>query len=302
MDLKKLLLKYNVEKCEPLNKGWSRDKKFVLTSTTGKKYLLRISDSALYEKKNAQFLMLKKLNELDINCSKPIEFGTFLNGEVYTLLSYLDGVSAEDGVTVLDDKSAYFLGIESGKVLKKLHSVPVAAPQISWEDRYYEKMQRKFNALERCEIQLPQRQIIVDFARENMHLVKGRECTFCHSDYHVGNMIISDGKIGVIDFDKNSLSDPYDEFKPFCWNVYASEYFETGLINGYFNNQIPNDFFKILALYAAESLISHLPWAMTFGKEEVKTALKVTKSTLLWYDNFTREIPTWYKGVNLFKE
>ena len=89
---------------------------------------------------------------------------------------------------------------------------------------------------------------------------------------------------------------------PFCWNVYASEYFETGLINGYFNNQIPNDFFKILALYAAESLISHLPWAMTFGKEEVETALKVTKSTLLWYDNFTREIPTWYKGVNLFKE
>jgi aminoglycoside phosphotransferase (APT) family kinase protein len=122
-----------------------------------------------------------------------------------------------------------------------------------------------------------------------------RPQTLCHGDFHLGNMLLHENKLSVIDFDKLSYADPYDEFKPFCWNVEASPYFETGLINGYFNNNIPSDFFPILALYAAESLISHLPWATKFGDEEIKTALKVYNDVLSYYDNFTRVMPSWYK-------
>ena len=93
------------------------------------------------------------------------------------------------------------------------------------------------------------------------------------------------------------MADPYDEFKPYCWNVIKSEYFETGLINGYFEDNIPDDFFKILKFYTIEGIISHLPWALTFGEEEVKTALNMYQEALKWYDNFNLEIPTWYKGV-----
>ena len=301
MNFQSVLEKYNIEKCEPLNKGWSRDKKFVLTAFSGEKFLIRISNSALYEKKKKQFELLQLIKELNINCSKPIEFGVFSSGEVYTLLSWLEGYSAEEVVGNMTDEQAYNIGVESGKLLQKLHAVPVELSKQSWEERYYEKMERKFIALDNCEIALPKKNIIVDFARENMYLVKDREQTFCHSDYHLGNMIVNNGKIGVIDFDKNAVADPYDEFKPFCWNVFASEYFETGLINGYFNDDIPKDFFKVLALYASESLISHLPWATTFGQTEIETALKVTNAVLLWYNDFSLTVPTWYKGSALFK-
>ena len=56
-------------------------------------------------------------------------------------------------------------------------------------------------------------------------------------------------------------------------------------------------FFKILKFYTIEGIISHLPWALTFGEEEVKTALEMYQEALKWYDNFYLEIPTWYKGV-----
>ena len=54
-------------------------------------------------------------------------------------------------------------------------------------------------------------------------------------------------------------------------------------------------FFEVLALYAAEQLLSHLPWAITFGEEEIKTAYKVMNAVLDWYDNFNLLIPKWYK-------
>ena len=76
-----------------------------------------------------------------------------------------------------------------------------------------------------------------------------------------------------------------------------SEYFETGLINGYFNNHVPEDFFKILKYYSVESLISQLPWSVQFGNEDIKIAYKVYDAMLKWWNNFNLDVPTWYKGI-----
>ena len=100
----------------------------------------------------------------------------------------------------------------------------------------------------------------------------------------------------MIDFDKNGVADPYDDLKPFCWNVMASEHFETGLIDGYFDGRIPSDFWPILKFYTAESLISHLPWSVSYGEKEIKPAKTVADLQMKWYDGFELDVPTWYKG------
>lgn len=212
-------------------------------------------------------------------------------------LSYLEGQAADEIVSALDDRTAYSLGVEAGKTLKLLHGIPVQTPKQSWWEKYSAKIPKKIERIRSCELSLPQREMLIGYIEEHIALVKNRRQVFSHSDYHVGNMIVNGGKVSIIDFDKNTISDPYDEFKPFCWNVFANEYFETGLINGYFGSNIPDDFFPVLALYAAESLISHLPWAITFGQQEIETAYRVIDSTLRWYDNFTLTVPTWYKGI-----
>ena len=293
----KLCDKYTIISVEPLLKGWSRDKKNILENSDGEKYVLRLSNNDLYEKKKKQFELLKKIELLGLNCSRPIEFGVVDDGTVYTLLSYLEGEDGETAAAALTNEEAYRLGIEAGDSLRKLHSVDIPPQELTWWDRYLEKMKRKIAALNDCEYKLPMQSAILDYYETHYEIMKDRPLVLCHGDYHLGNMIVNNGKIGIIDFDKNGIADPYDDLKPFCWNVMVSEYFETGLINGYFKNRIPGDFWKILKFYTAESLISQLPWSVQFGQQEIKTALEVAGNQMKWYGNFDLDVPTWYKGV-----
>ena len=294
--LKDIIEKYNISFVEPLTKGWSKDKKYILTSKD-KKYLLRLSNISLYNKKKEQFELLKKIEKLDINCSRPVEFGKLDEENIYMILTYLEGESCEDVLPRLTDEEAYKLGIEAGQVLQKLHNIPVDTSNMSWKEKYKEKIPRKIKALKECKYKLPLEDFLIDYFISKSYLMEDRPLKFSHGDFHAGNMIVHNGKIGIIDFDKNTISDPYDELKPFCWNVFKSEYFETGLINGYFNNKIPEDFFKILKYYSVESLISQLPWSVQFGEEDIKTAYKVYDAMIKWWGNFNLDVPTWYKGI-----
>ena len=47
----RLCEKYGAVSVKPLLKGWSKDKEFILEDVDGHRYLLRLSDKALYEKK-----------------------------------------------------------------------------------------------------------------------------------------------------------------------------------------------------------------------------------------------------------
>ena len=288
-----IIKKYNIKDVKELKSGWSKDKKYILDD----KYLLRISDGSLYNKKKEQFELLKEVDKLSINSSKPIEFGVLDSGDVYMLLSYLDGYNAIDEISKLDNKSAYDLGFEAGLILQKIHSISINKKELSWYDKYVIKMERKINNYLKCEYKISYGDSVIEYYKKHCYLMKNRPLTLTHGDYHLGNMIINNNHIGIIDFDKLGLADPYDEFKPFCWNVMRNEYFETGLINGYFNNKIPEDFFPILKFYTAESLISHITWAVTFGEEEIKTAYEISNLQSIWWDDFKLDIPTWYKGI-----
>lgn len=287
----------NIVSVTPLLKGWSKDKKYILEDVNGRKFLLRTSDSSLWGKKKAQFALLEKMEKLGLSCSRPIALGKTEEGSVYTILSYLEGTDGLEAVSQLGNRDAYRLGIEAGEVLHRLHEIEIPVQEFSWWERYQKKMPGKIEALLRCEYRLPMQEEILQYYIDHCQLMKNRPQLFVHGDYHLGNMIVKDGKIGIIDFDKNGIADPYDEFKPFCWNVMCSEYFETGLINGYFQNQIPEDFFPILKFYTAESMISHLPWSVTFGAAEIQTAQNVAANQMIWYDYFQLEIPTWYHGI-----
>ena len=294
--LNDIIEKYNISFVEPLTKGWSKDKKYILFSQD-KKYLLRLSNISLYNKKKEQFELLKKIEKLDINCSRPVEFGKLDEENIYMILTYLEGESCEDVLPRLTNEEAYKLGIEAGQVLQKLHNIPVDTSNMSWKEKYKEKIPRKIKALKECKYKLPLEDFLIDYFISKSYLMEDRPLKFSHGDFHAGNMIVHNGKIGIIDFDKNTISDPYDELKPFCWNVFKSEYFETGLINGYFINKIPEDFFKILKYYSVESLISQLPWSVQFGEEDIKTAYKVYDAMIKWWGNFNLDVPTWYKGI-----
>ena len=61
---------------EPINKGWSSDKKYCVTDENGTRYLLRVSDIAQHDTKQSEFNMMKQVASFGVPMCQPIEFGT----------------------------------------------------------------------------------------------------------------------------------------------------------------------------------------------------------------------------------
>ena len=112
----------------------------------------------------------------------------------------------------------------------------------------------------------------------------------------IGNMMVEDGKIVIIDFDRYDFGDPWEEFNRIVWCAQAAPSFASGNVDGYFGGKVPRDFWSLLALYIASNTLSSLYWAIPFGEKEINTMRNQAREVLDWYDNFTNVIPKWYKG------
>lgn len=281
---------------EPLNKGWSNDQKYYIRTADGRELLLRVADISQYENKKQGFEAIKQLDNLDILISHPVDFGICNNGQsVYSLLTWIAGKDAEYLLPELNSKYQYRLGVRAGEILRILHQVPAAKNQISWSERFNKKINRNITDYEACGIRLEGADKIIEYIEQNRCLLKNRPQCFQHGDYHAGNMIVTkSGELGIIDFNRLDYGDPWEEFNRITWCADVSAVFASGRINGYFHNNVPALFFRLMALYIASNQLSSIPWAIKFGHKEVSTMLRQAENVLKWYDGFQTCIPKWY--------
>lgn len=107
-------------------------------------------------------------------------------------------------------------------------------------------------------------------------------------------MIGKDRRLYIIDFDRDDYGDPWEKFNRIVWCAQSSPLFASGMINGYFDNTVPPDFWKLLALYISSNTLSSLPWAIPFGEAKIQTMLKQATDVLSWYNSMENVIPAWY--------
>lgn len=290
---------------EPINKGWSNDKKYCVADENGMRYLLRISDLAQHDKKQSEFNIQQQLFSLGVPMPQPIEFGTCAEG-VYSVQSWIDGEDAEEAIHSYPGPKQYAYGLEAGRILCRIHSIPAPATNANgvnansagmedWETRFNRKMNHKIRKYNECPIKYENGQAFIDYINENRHLLKNRPQVYQHGDYHIGNMMIdSGGQLRIIDFDRNDYGDPWEEFNRIVWCAQKAPLFASGMVNGYFGDDVPPDFWRLLALYIASNTLSSICWAIPFGQDEVNTMLNQAQEVLSWYDNMRNPIPTWY--------
>ncbi len=285
---------------EPILKGWSGDQKYCVTDENGKKYLLRISDITQQEKKKREFEMMRQVAELGVPMCLPLELGICSEG-VYSLQSWIEGSDAEGVISSLSDTEQYAYGLEAGKILKKIHSIPAPTTREDWETRFNRKMDYKIQKYGECPIKYENGQAFIDYIEANRHLLKNRPQVYQHGDYHIGNMMIDEeGRLQIIDFNRDDYGDPWEEFNRIVWCAQKSPLFASGMVNGYFENNVPMEFWRLLALYIASNTLSSVYWAIPFGQGEIDTMLKQAKEVLSWYNNMKNPVPTWYfKGKTI---
>ena len=114
-------------------------------------------------------------------------------------------------------------------------------------------------------------------------------------------MIGNDKQLYIVDFNRNDFGDPWEEFNRIVWCAQAAPLFATGMVNGYFDNDVPVQFWELLALYISSNTLSSVPWAILFGQSQIQAMINQAKDVLSWYENMTKSIPTWYKGVIINK-
>ena len=280
---------------EKIEKGWSGDLKYHVVDPSGTHYLLRISGVETYDSKLGEFNMMKMLEGLGIPMCRPIEFGVCDKG-VYSLQSWINGHDAEDVIPTLSSKQQYDYGFEAGEILKTIHTIKAPDDQIDWETRFNKKIDRKIKGYTECPLKYENGDLFIDFINENRYLLKNRPQVYQHGDYHIGNMMIDNsGQLIIIDFQRNDYGDPWEEFNRIVWSAQASAYFASGIVDGYFQNNVPLEFWKLLALYISSNTLSSLYWALPFGEPEITTMRNQAKEVLEWYDNMKDPIPTWYR-------
>ncbi len=283
-----------------IEKGWSNEKKYKVVDKSGQAYLLRISPTEQYEYKKAEFENMEMVSALGIPMCQPIEFGMCDEG-VYSLQSWIDGKDAEEAIVNLSDKQVYEYGYEAGKILRKIHSIAVPEGIGNWEDFFNQKMNRKIENYNNCPLKYEGGEAFITYIEEHRHLLKGRPMTYQHGDYHIGNLMIdSEGELVVIDFNRNEYGDPWEEFNRIVWCAQAAPSFATGMVDGYFDYDVPKLFWDLLALYISSNTLSSLPWAIPFGQGEIDVMIKLAKNVLDWYDGMKNTVPKWYKNSGKF--
>lgn len=281
-----------------IEKGWSHEQKYKVTNSEGKNFLLRITPIEQYEYKKAEFENMQMLSELGIPMCQPIEFGICEEG-VYSLQSWIDGVDAKEAVVSLSDSEVYGYGYEAGEILKKIHSINVPATIADWEQFFNQKMNRKIENYQKCTLKYEKGDVFIGYIEENRHLLKNRPVTYQHGDYHIGNLMINkEGKIVVIDFNRNEFGDPWEEFNRIVWCAQAAPLFAKGMVDGYFCGDVPEEFWDLLALYISSNTLSSLPWAIPFGQDEIDVMVKQADDILDWYDGMKNTVPKWYMSFN----
>jgi len=281
-------------KRELIDKGWSADRKYRAVSAGGEVYLLRISPVEKLERKRLELKRMQTVAALEIPMCSPIEFGVCEDG-VYVIQSWIDGVDAEAAISQMDEKTQYAYGLDAGRILAKIHTIPAPADVPDWETRFNAKIDRKIAMYENCPLKYEVDEPILRYLRENRHLLAGRPQSYQHGDYHIGNMMIDkNGCLTVIDFDKDDFGDPWEEFNRIVWSAQAAPSFASGMVDGYFGGEVPMEFWKLLALYISSNTLSSLPWAIPFGEEEIAVMRQQEQQVLEWYDDMKNPVPTWY--------
>lgn len=277
----------------PIEKGWSADRKYQIIDEAGTPYLLRVSPVEQAARKRAQFEMMKKVAALGIPMCAPVEFGVSDEG-AYTVLTWVDGVDAEEAIPNLSEAKQYSFGLRAGEILRTIHQIPAPDSQEPWETRMNHKIDRKIAGYRACPIKYDGAERMIAYIEEHRGLLVDRPQIYQHGDYHIGNMMMSNGELVIIDFDRDDYGDPWEEFNRIVWCAQKSPLFASGMVYGYFGEKPPETFWRLLALYISSNTLSSVPWAIPFGQNEIDVMLNQAREVLAWYDGMTRVVPTWY--------
>ncbi|MHC3756727.1 aminoglycoside phosphotransferase family protein [Streptococcus suis] len=279
---------------QPLTKGWSTDRKYKVQLEDGRLGLLRIAERPAYEAKRLEFQLVEKLFGLGLPVAEPLSCWAD-EESVYTLYEWVEGQDMKEVASDLSDSVLYDLGCQSGQFLRTLHALPIDQSLRDWNSFYQAKIDNKLAAYQAASHSYPTGPAMIDFVQANRHLLAGRPIAYHHGDFHTGNFLLGrDGKLKILDFDRYDIGDPWEEFNRLIFTADLSPAFARGQVDAYFEGAIPEEFWRLLALYLTVNSLGALSWAEQVDPLQIPLMKEQADAVWTWYQGYSRLQPSWY--------
>ena len=269
-----------------ISSGASPILKYIL-KRNNKLYLLRLYNTEFFQGRINAFNNMKLLSQKGIKVPQVMEYQT-LDKERYSyaIIEYIEGTSLDK---VLTPENEEFYGELVGKKLRDFHQV--SSRQIDVKDKYLRSIEKKIKRItdQKIHINLDE---LIDYIDQNKQYLEGTTSSIIHGDFHPGNLILSEDDIYFIDLDVCKENHPYSDLSS---NADNSDYrkFYSSLINSYFDNTPPEDFWRIYNLYGIMYLLDYILYAKREGMP-LGIAEKQIEEFLKNNNHFSTE-PSWYK-------
>lgn len=287
---------------EFLDKGFSDDRKYLITCDDKAAYLLRVSDIAKKHIRQADFDYVSKLSAKSIACPRAMHFGENAgNGVCYGLYTYILGDCAEDALPKLTTAQQYSFGLQAGKELLKIHFALAPTEVVDDFARRGGSHTRHSKMVAEQGITFSGQKTADAYVEKNLHLLHNRPTTFRHGDYHPGNLIVKDGKLaGVIDFNRCDWGDPIDDFyKIALFGAPLSQAYACGELTGYFGGGPPEDFWPLYNLYVAAILPSDIVWTQQHYPQHLAASIELIELITATHDFVDGGPPDWWQNGNI---
>lgn len=279
---------------EPLTGGWSKDRKYILRKGP-KAYTLRLCKGKSLEMQKAEYETMLMISP-DEQIIRPVGYGRISDEFSYILYSYLQGEDLKSVLSELTPIELYDLGIQAGCILKDIHSVP-GRKDPDFSTYYNRKITAKIKSYRESGHNIPELDQHIDYLENSRHLLDDRPTVLQHGDYHLGNMIIRDKKLYIIDFNRYDFGDPYQEFDRMTMNSSFSREFARGILHGYFKGVPPQKFWSLLKLYVLTNAVGSISWALEHSPESLGFVYDMIHATLKDYEDLSSPLPKWYREL-----
>lgn len=281
-------------------KRWGSKSKFVV-EIDGKKEIVEFGEEDWFNRKIEEAKILNKVSKVGVPTICPIELGELETGIYYYRTSFMEGTNAKSAKTTLTKKELYQAGIEAGKVLKKIHTLSAPHAIGTWCERAVQKHNRYLKAYHELEQKIDGACKAETFIENHKELLNNRPSTLQHDDFHLENIIINNKQFaGVIDFGNFDYGDPYFDFvKLAIFQRKESVDFAIGQLYGYFDNQVPEEFWTYYSIYCAMNLFSSIVWSVKFAPEQLEEMIERLELNIADHEYFEKMCPDWFKEYEI---
>lgn len=279
---------------QKLNLGWSDEEKYILTCTSGARLLLRLLSKDSYISQLEPLMKLEKFSKTCDNVPKILSYGIASdNKTAYILLEFIEGECAMQEICKFSEYEQYNFGLVMGKTISDFHNLSKPMVYREESENYAKKVlgyvEFYINNKERYLFLKDKDKKVLEF----LETIKTEPIIMLHNDFHLGNMIIGNNKISLIDFNRATYGMAIKEFDGIAWSVRSSKYFAMGIIDAYLENQDEDEFFKILHGFINIWQLQMLVFIENQDEDEKKEVIELLKFTESWY-NGDSDIPSWY--------